>query len=56
MISKEDILNKTENGLSVFRFYINGNWKVGKHYRNPFYDDKKHHAVFTLTNIQGLIK
>ncbi len=40
-MTKEEILNRTESGLLVFRHFIHGNWKVGKNFLNPFYEDKK---------------
>ena len=41
MLGKEDILSRTNRGLGVFRYYIKGDWKVGRKFRNPFYDDTK---------------
>lgn len=40
MISKDTILRLTDNGLNVFRFYIKGQWRVGKNFLNPLYEDK----------------
>ncbi|WP_436416674.1 AAA family ATPase [Petrimonas sp.] len=41
MITKEDILNKTNNGYEIFRHYIPIEFKPGKNFKNPFYDDKR---------------
>ncbi len=40
MLNKETLLRLTDNGLVVFRHYIHGDWRLGKNFRNPFYDDK----------------
>ena len=40
MIDKETILLKTNNGLDVFRHFVPGDWKPGKNFLNPFYEDK----------------
>lgn len=41
MLCKNSILEKTNQGLSVFRYYISGDWSVGKNFKNPFYNDTK---------------
>ncbi|MDR3219850.1 MAG: bifunctional DNA primase/helicase, partial [Dysgonamonadaceae bacterium] len=41
MLSKQAILDKTNNGFEVFRYYIDTKWQLGKNFRNPLYDDKK---------------
>ena len=41
MLKKDTILYLSDNGLNVFKYYIGGEWRVGKNFRNPFYDDKK---------------
>ena len=38
---KQQILEQTQQGLAVFRYFMPTDWKVGKNFRNPFYDDKK---------------
>lgn len=40
MIDKEDILNKTNRGLDVFKHYIGFQIRPGKNFRNPLYEDK----------------
>ena len=41
MIRKDDILRMTEKGVSVFRYYLPVDFKVGKNFLNPFYKDTK---------------
>ena len=41
MIRKDDILKMTEKGISVFRYYLPLDFKVGKNFLNPFYKDTK---------------
>ncbi|MBC8109819.1 MAG: bifunctional DNA primase/helicase [Verrucomicrobia bacterium] len=46
MLTKEDILSRADNGLAVFRHFIHSDWKVGKNFKNPFYEDKN--AAFNI--------
>ena len=41
MLSKDEILRRTGNGLDVFKHYIPGQWRVGRNFYNPLYDDHK---------------
>lgn len=41
MLRKEEILRKTSNGLDVFRHYITCQWRVGRNFFNPLYEDRK---------------
>jgi ABC-type dipeptide/oligopeptide/nickel transport system ATPase subunit len=41
MLSKDELLKRTNNGLDVFRYYVPGQWRVGRNFLNPFYDDHK---------------
>ncbi|MFR9542332.1 MAG: bifunctional DNA primase/helicase [Rikenellaceae bacterium] len=41
MLKKEEILNLTNNGLSVFNHYLNCDWRLRRNFRNPFYNDTK---------------
>lgn len=41
MLNKEEILSRTDKGLDVFRHYFPGNWRLGRTFLNPFYDDTK---------------
>jgi hypothetical protein len=40
-LTKEEILQATNSGLDVFRHFIPGDWRVGKKFLNPFYQDTK---------------
>lgn len=40
MIDKYTILNATQNGLNVFKHYIPFEFRLGKNFKNPFYEDK----------------
>lgn len=40
-LTKEEILLATNGGLDVFRHFIPGDWRVGKKFLNPFYQDTK---------------
>ena len=39
MLSKQTILERTNNGFEVFRHYIKTEWRLGKNFRNPLYED-----------------
>jgi hypothetical protein len=41
MLSIDEILNRTDNGLDVFKHYIPCQWRVGRNFLNPFYEDHK---------------
>lgn len=41
MLSKDELLKRTNNGLDVFRYYVPGQWRVGRNFLNPFYNDHK---------------
>ncbi|TCO95917.1 Toprim domain-containing protein [Bacteroides heparinolyticus] len=41
MLSKDEILRRTNNGLDVFRHYIPVQWRVGRNFLNPLYEDRK---------------
>ncbi|MDR1562243.1 MAG: toprim domain-containing protein, partial [Dysgonamonadaceae bacterium] len=41
MLNKDALLKQTNNGLDVFKHYISGNWRVGRNFLNPLYDDGK---------------
>ena len=41
MLSKDEILRRTNNGLDVFRYYIPVQWRVGRNFLNPLYKDRK---------------
>jgi hypothetical protein len=41
MLRKEEILERTSNGLNVFKHYITCQWRVGRNFFNPLYEDRK---------------
>jgi hypothetical protein len=41
MLNKDEILRRTNKGLDVFKHYIPAQWRVGRNFLNPLYDDKK---------------
>ena len=41
MLKKEEILERTSNGLAVFKHYLPGNWRIGRNFLNPLYEDSK---------------
>lgn len=41
MIDKNTILSQTQNGLAIFRYYIPFDFKLGRNFKNPFYQDTK---------------
>ena len=41
MLKKEEILERTSNGLNVFKHYITCQWRVGRNFFNPLYEDRK---------------
>jgi hypothetical protein len=41
MLNKDEILKRTNNGLDVFKHYVPGQWRVGRNFLNPLYEDRK---------------
>ncbi|MDR1866292.1 MAG: bifunctional DNA primase/helicase [Bacteroidales bacterium] len=41
MLNKDEILKRTNSGLDIFKYYISGNWRVGRNFLNPLYEDRK---------------
>jgi hypothetical protein len=41
MSNRDEVLKLTGNGLGVFKYYIPGNWRVGRNFLNPLYEDRK---------------
>ncbi len=41
MLSKQTILERTNNGFEVFRHYLKMEWRLGKNFLNPLYEDHK---------------
>ena len=56
MIRKDDILKMTEKGISVFRYYLPVDFKVGKNFLNPFYKDTKASCNIYYERKSGVFK
>src|SRR5690606_35967991 len=41
MLDKKKMLGCTHDGLDIFKHYLPGTWRVGRNFKNPFYDDTK---------------
>ena len=41
MLNKDEILKRTNNGLDIFKYYIPGQWRIGRNFLNPLYEDRK---------------
>ncbi|GHS98180.1 topoisomerase [Bacteroidia bacterium] len=41
MLNKDEILKRTNSGLDVFKHYVAGQWRVGRNFFNPLYEDRK---------------
>ena len=41
MLNKDEILRRTNNGLIVFKHYLPGQWRIGRNFLNPLYEDRK---------------
>lgn len=41
MLSKQTILDRTNSGFEIFRFYIHTKWQLGRNFLNPLYEDKR---------------
>ena len=56
MLKKDEILARTDNGLSVFKHYISGNWRLGRTFLNPLYEDKKASCNIYFDRHNGIYK
>lgn len=41
MLNKDELLRRTNNGLDVFKHYIPVQWKTGRNFLNPLYENRK---------------
>ena len=41
MLNKDELLRRTNSGLDVFKHYIPVQWKTGRNFLNPLYEDRK---------------
>ena len=56
MLKKEEILSRTNSGLSVFKHYLPGNWRIGRNFLNPLYQDKKASCNIYFDRHSGMYK
>ena len=56
MLKKEEILERTNNGLSVFKHYLPGNWRIGRNFLNPLYEDSKASCNIYFDRRSGIYK
>ena len=56
MLRKEEILERTTNGLSVFKHYVPGNWRIGRNFLNPLYEDNKASCNIYFDRRSGIYK
>ena len=56
MLRKEEILSRTNNGLLVFKHYLPGDWRIGRHFLNPLYQDKKASCNIYFDRHSGIYK
>ena len=41
MLNKDELLKRTNNGLDVFKYYIDIPFKIGRNFLNPLYNNNK---------------
>mgnify|MGYP000573874888 CR=1 FL=1 len=56
MLRKEEILSRTNNGLLVFKHYLPGDWRIGRHFLNPLYQDRKASCNIYFDRHSGMYK
>lgn len=56
MIRKDDILRITDKGIHVFRHYLGMDFKVGRNFLNPFYQDTKASCNIYYDRKSGVFK
>ena len=56
MLRKEEILSRTNNGLSVFKHYLPGSWRIGRNFLNPLYEDSKASCNIYFDRHSGMYK
>ena len=56
MLRKEEVLSRTNNGLSVFKHYLPGNWRIGRNFLNPLYEDSKASCNIYFDRHSGIYK
>lgn len=56
MLKKDKILERTNNGLNIFKHYISGNWRIGRNFLNPLYQDSKASCNIYFDRYSGVYK
>lgn len=56
MMNKEDILQLTDKGLSIFKYYIPFPFKLGRNFLNPLYKDSKASCNVYFDRRNGMYK
>lgn len=57
MLNKDELLRRTNNGLDVFKHYISSiQWKIGRNFLNPLYEDRKASCNVYFDNRNGVYK
>ena len=56
MLKKDEILERTNNGLNIFKHYISGNWRIGRNFLNPLYQDNKASCNIYFDRYSGVYK
>jgi hypothetical protein len=55
-MTKNEILGKTQGGLTVFKHFLPVQFKIGKNFLNPFYQDTKASCNIYLDKKSGIYK
>ncbi|OJX87358.1 MAG: topoisomerase [Paludibacter sp. 47-17] len=56
MLNKDELLRRTNNGLDVFKHYIPVQWKTGRNFLNPLYEDRKASCNIYFDRHNGVYK
>ena len=56
MLRKEEILERTSNGLNIFKHYIGSQWRIGRNFFNPLYEDRKASCNIYLDRRNGIYR
>ena len=55
-VKERRILSRTNNGLLVFKHYLPGDWRIGRHFLNPLYQDRKASCNIYFDRHSGMYK
>ena len=56
MLNRDDILKSTNDGLDIFRHYLGHGLRVGRKFRNPFYQDTHASCSLYYDRRRGIFK